>query len=129
MSEQLVKPAFLLIDDDANQLEVYVELMRRLGFWHLPILASRTTWLLDLRSNIQHYGINSVITDLNMPNFDGFDVLRTIQEVPHLPKRHLIMISGEVDTHMEHALRCRELNARFLSKPVKLSLLQELITQ
>ena len=74
MSEQNVKPAFLLVDDDVNQLEVYVELMKSLGIWHLPILASRDTWLLDLRSAIQHYSINSVITDLNMPNFNGFDV-------------------------------------------------------
>ncbi len=127
MSEQNVKPAFLLVDDDVNQLEVYVELMKSLGIWHLPILASRDTWLLDLRSAIQHYSINSVITDLNMPNFNGFDVLRTMQEVPNLPKRHLIMISGEIDTHMEYSLRCCNLGAQFLSKPVKLSLLRDLI--
>jgi CheY-like chemotaxis protein len=59
-----------------------------------------------------------VLTDVHMPEMDGFDLVERIKQTPNLTNAFILMLtSGE---HLGDLARCRELGvAAFLTKPVR----------
>ncbi|MDI6767428.1 MAG: response regulator [Bacteroidota bacterium] len=57
------------------------------------------------------------LLDIQMPNVNGIQVLKYIQE--HLPKTKAIMLTGYAD--LKHAMEAKEFGARdFIGKPYKI---------
>jgi two-component system, sensor histidine kinase and response regulator len=61
-----------------------------------------------------------VLTDVHMPEMDGFDLVKRIQDTPNLTKAVVLMLtSGE---HQGDLARCKELGiSAYLTKPVRRS--------
>ena len=68
-----------------------------------------------------------VLTDLMMPEMDGFELARRIRAIPRLADLPIIMLSsaGRIDPDLRRSLRL----GSYLIKPVKPSELREAITQ
>lgn len=68
--------------------------------------------------------VDLVLTDINMPDMDGFEVLQKIQELN--PKIPVYMVSAYESP--EFRIRAEQLGAaRFLSKPVDFHLLTDML--
>lgn len=68
-----------------------------------------------------------ILCDINMPNFNGYTVLKKIRENVATAKIPFIFLSSE--TTQDSRSRARELGANdYLSKPVKINKLLEAIT-
>ena len=63
-----------------------------------------------------HGEICALVTDLNMPLMDGFELIQRVRGELHLPSLPIIVISG--DTGMNTAQRVRQMGAdAFFGKP------------
>ena len=103
----------LLIDDDADILISVGRYLREQG--HQLHVAESGSQGLDI---LQRETIDVVITDLKMPQMDGFEVLRRIKKIA--PETEVIMITGYGD--IDGAVRAmREGAADFFTKPVQLA--------
>jgi len=72
------------------------------------------------------YGL--VLTDMNMPKMDGFDLIEQIRQRPELSMATIMMLSSV--GHRGDAARCQELGvAAYLLKPIRQSELQEAIAR
>ena len=69
-----------------------------------------------------------VLTDMHMPNMDGFELIERIRQRPELSAAIIIMLTSA--GHRGDALRCQELGvAAYLLKPIRQSELREAIAR
>lgn len=81
------RPHIVVVDDDPNVLGLFSELLSKSGF-AVTAVASSSTVLEILRDQ----AIDLLILDLNMPEPDGFELLKMVRQVmPGLP---MLVISG-----------------------------------
>jgi two-component system, sensor histidine kinase and response regulator len=72
------------------------------------------------------YGL--ILTDMHMPNMDGFGLIKRIRERPELSAAVIMMLTSA--GHQGDAMRCQELGiAAYLLKPIRQSELREAIAR
>src|SRR5574337_608936 len=71
----MVKPRLLLVDDDKNTLDGLVTILKRDGYNVSGVLSALEA--LKLLSSKQ---FDVMITDVNMPGMDGFDLIREVRK-------------------------------------------------
>ena len=60
-----------------------------------------------------------IFCDLNMPEMDGYDLIKAIYEkYPHLDSSHIVMVSGEEDSSYKQIFKEFGVN-QFIKKPIK----------
>jgi DNA-binding NtrC family response regulator len=99
----------LIVEDDDAMRELLVEEMGEAGFQVQAAADGRTAV-----QRVRAQSIDLVITDLRMPEIDGFDLIRDIKALPVSP--HIIMITafGSIET----AIRAVKLGAYdYITKP------------
>jgi DNA-binding NtrC family response regulator len=121
--QQKASSSVLLIDDDKDVLTVLkrsLELkgMNTYGFSN-PILAVE-----HFRNNAANYDI--VVTDIRMPNMNGFEVARAVKEVRPDIKIAFITAFEINKSEFEKVLPSTKVDA-FIAKPVKLGTFVERI--
>jgi CheY-like chemotaxis protein len=90
----------LLVDDDSEMLHALKEGFKKYQESFAVLLAEDGLWALEsLKQNI----ISLVVTDLKMPNMDGFELLAHIME--HYPDIPVIIITGYSTPEMEQLAR------------------------
>ena len=90
----------LLVDDDTEMIHALKEGFKRYQESFEVLLAGDGLMALEiLKQNI----ISLVVTDLKMPNMDGFELLAHIME--HYPDIPVIIITGYSTPEMEHLAR------------------------
>jgi CheY-like chemotaxis protein len=88
----------LYVDDDANSLEVRAMVLEEYG---LDILTETNVG--DAKRRLADTDVDCVLSDLDMPDQDGFDLLEHVDEVaPDLP--FILFTSHESDDVIERAL-------------------------
>lgn len=87
MSEQEPSP-IIVVDDDFEHLTMVSALLTHAGYHCLSFSSA-----CDARNYIDQNPVDLVITDIFMPDMDGFEMLRTIREVR--PGVAVITVSGE----------------------------------
>ncbi|MCI0468616.1 MAG: sigma-54 dependent transcriptional regulator, partial [Nitrospirae bacterium] len=99
----------LIIDDDMGMLENYSRLLRKTGYECVPERSS----LLAL-TRLEELAPDVILTDMKMPEKDGFDILKKAEEInPDIP---VIMITAYAD--VPTAVEAVKKGAfDFLSKP------------
>lgn len=81
----------LIVDDDANIVEIYRESLIREGF----VVLFAQDGLAAMRS-LHAEKPDLVILDLNMPKFNGAEVLKFIRTTPALSHTKVVMFSNYV---------------------------------
>lgn len=114
----------MVVDDDQDTLRLYAMVIRT---WRRPIdLVCIDNAMLALL----HMGKilpDLLITDLQMPEIDGFEMLRTIARVPELAQLHIAVVSGLDGTEIkEHGGLPNDIGV--LPKPIPFSKLQQMAT-
>ncbi len=114
----------LVVDDNATNRRIVQEMLSK---WGLEVAAAATAQqaISHLhRANAANQPVSLVITDLHMPDMDGFDLSRKIRETSQLADTQIIMLTS--GARPDDGPLCTQLGiARHLLKPVKQS---ELLT-
>lgn len=108
----------LVIDDNATNRRILSEMLWSWGL-QATSAASAQEGLSEMRraeGRGRPFGL--VLTDVHMPEMDGFDLVTRIHESPNLAKSVILMLtSGE---HIGDMARCKELGvSAYLIKPVR----------
>jgi len=116
--------AALVVDDNATNRRILEEMLSRRGM--RPKLAeSGIVALQSLKRAEDSFAI--ILTDLNMPDMDGFTLLEQLRQSPELARKAKIIMLTSAGQRGD-AARCRELGvAAYLTKPVSQSELFEAI--
>jgi DNA-binding response OmpR family regulator len=109
----------ILIADDSPDARRMLEVrVKREG--HQAILVENGRQALDVLAS---QPVDVILLDIDMPELDGFGVLRTVKADPNLAHLPVLIISGGGD--QEDLVRCIELGAvDFLPKPFNQALLR-----
>jgi PAS domain S-box-containing protein len=120
--EDLKDIPVLVVDDNATNRHILRDM---LSHWGLkPTLADSTMAALACLNQAYDSGgpFRVVVTDLNMPGMDGFELAAEIKKRPEYGNLMIIMLSSA--GFRGDSARCRELGlSAYLTKPVKQSLL------
>ncbi len=86
-----VKMKFLVVDDFSTMRRIVRNLLKELGFVNVDEAEDGAVALQKLNS--QHFDF--VVTDWNMPNMDGMQLLQAIRSNPQLKHLPVLMITAE----------------------------------
>jgi PAS domain S-box-containing protein len=114
----------LIVDDNATNRKILEEVLRHWGLApHAVAGADEGLRLMRERSHTNE-AIRLVLTDVNMPDVDGFTLCERIRNTPDLADTIIVVLTSGDRSDDVH--RCRELRvSSYLLKPVKPS---ELLT-
>ncbi len=82
---------FLVVDDFSTMRRIVRNLLKELGFHNVEEAEDGAVALGRLKQG----GIEFVVTDWNMPNMDGLQLLQTIRSTPSLAHLPVMMITAE----------------------------------
>jgi DNA-binding NtrC family response regulator len=105
-------PRLLVVEDDDAMRDLLVEELSEAGFQVVAARGGR-----DGIDRVRRERIDLVITDLRMPDLDGFDLIRDVKATPHSP--HIVMITafGSIET----AIKAVKLGAYdYITKPFEI---------
>jgi len=108
----------LIVDDELDILDLLTLALRR-----IDVAATPAADVTEARALLEKYQFDFCLTDLRLPDGDGFDVLRHIQELAPDTPCAVITAHGDVDTAVE-ALKLGAFD--FVAKPVALDQLRKL---
>ena len=121
MSENRQPARILVAEDEANLRLVLQKELQRMG--HDVRVAADGEAALKL---LEEYNVDVLLSDINMPNMDGMELLRRVHQRPNPPE--VIMLTGHAT--VESAIEAMKLGAYdYLSKPYRIAELVALVKQ
>jgi len=108
----------LVVDDNLTNRRILSDMLWSWGMQPTPV-ASASEALAHMRRGAERaLPYSLVLTDVHMPEMDGFALVERIKNTPNLTNAFILMLtSGE---HVGDLARCRELGvSAFLTKPVR----------
>ena len=125
-SPELEHLRVLAVDDNATNRHILRELFTS---WHMEVvLAESAAEALDALELAEHQGkpITLVVTDMMMPEMDGFELVERLRSNPALRDLRVIMLTSS--NRAEDIARCDRVGiAAHLAKPIKQSALMDTI--
>ena len=85
------KMKILVVDDFSTMRRIVRNLLKELGFANVEEAEDGAVAL----QRLQEGGFDFVVTDWNMPNMDGLQLLQTIRSTPSLQHLPVLMITAE----------------------------------
>ncbi len=85
------EPKFLIVDDFATMRRIVRNLLKELGHQNADEAEDGEAALKKLRGG----GFDFVVSDVNMPNMNGFDLLRAIRADDSLKALPVLMVTAE----------------------------------
>ena len=116
-SSSLAGVSVLVVDDNTTNRRILEEMLR--GWRMKPTLAENARMALSSLEEAQEDGkfFSLVLTDVNMPEMDGFALVERIRQNPRMSAASIIMLTSA--GQRGDAARCRQLEvAAYLTKPV-----------
>ncbi len=122
----LARQTALIVDDNETNLRILVAMAERWGLHVLQAESARQALnILDRAANAGQ-SVSLLITDLHMPETDGFGLVEMVRANPRYGQLPVILLSSSASP--DHQERCRQLRiAARLLKPVKQSVLWTII--
>ncbi len=121
-SEQM---SFVIVEDDPQQLRLYEK--QYLG-WNKDIKLLLAKDGYDGLVKIGNILPDVIISDLNMPNFDGFQMIRALKKMPALNHSLFIVITGLTPEEIKARGGLPE-NVHIFTKPAKFEEIELLLRQ
>ena len=118
----------LVVDDNRTNRRILEGILTRWGMTPTSVEDGVTAIerLTTAQNQLQPYSL--VLTDMHMPNMDGFSLIEQIRQIPQLSAATIMMLSSA--GHRGDGARCTELGvAAYLLKPIRQSELREAITR
>ena len=113
-------PRFLIVDDFPTMRRVMRALLKEIGFERAEAAANGAVALQMLRSS----KFDFVISDIPMPDMDGFELLSAMRADASLKDVPVLMVAAE--TRADEVARCREsAAASYIVKPFTRAGLEE----
>lgn len=94
--DQFKDNTIMVVDDDQVQLSLMREILQ--NTFKKVVLIDDATEVVDYL--LQHQ-VDIILTDMQMPKLDGFELLQSIKAVPQLSKIPLVALSGKRDLTTE----------------------------
>lgn len=113
----------LVVEDDNLMMEIYSGFFRK---WRLPVSVSFTENGYEALLRIGYEIPDLIITDLSMPEIDGFQMIRSLRQYQATAKIQIIVVSGLSDADIDDQGGLPE-DILVLHKPVKLEQLHQLM--
>lgn len=112
----------LIIDDFATMRKILASMLVKLGYSHIQEAASaKLGW--DIIKN-DHFDL--IISDYNMPEMTGMELLKNIRQDPNIKDTKFIMLTAE--TSMELIVESKTLGVDgYILKPFKIEIIEEKI--
>jgi signal transduction histidine kinase/DNA-binding response OmpR family regulator len=108
----------LVVDDNLTNRRILTDMLGRWGMQAAPA-ASGAEALAHMRRGVQRgHPFSLVLTDVHMPEMDGFELVKRIHDAPELARPVILMLtSGD---RSDDLARCRKLGvSSYLTKPVR----------
>ena len=113
---------FLVVDDFSTMRRIVRGLLKEMGCQHIEEAEDGVTALQALRNS----RIDFVVSDINMPNMDGFELLLQIKQDPALCHIPVLMVTAEA--RKEDIVRAAQIGAAgYIVKPFTKATLEEKI--
>lgn len=111
---------FLVVDDFATMRRIVRNLLQDLGYKNIEEAEDGQDALLKLRGSTFDF----VVSDWNMPNLDGLQLLKTIRQEPELTKLPVLMVTAEAKR--ENIIAAAQAGANgYIVKPFTAATLEE----
>lgn len=111
---------FLIVDDFSTMRRIVRNLLKEIGHSDADEAEDGAIALSKLRSSTFHF----VVSDINMPNMNGFDLLNAIKSDPGLSHLPVLMVTAEA--RKEDILRAAQSGAAgYIVKPFTKVTLEE----
>ena len=82
---------FLIVDDFATMRRIVRNLLKEIGFGNADEAEDGVAAMAKLKTG----GFDFVVSDINMPNMNGFDLLKSIRAEPALKELPVLMVTAE----------------------------------
>jgi PAS domain S-box-containing protein len=118
----------LLVDDNRTNRRILEGMLKRWEMKSTPVEDGEEALkqLSAAREAREPYGL--ILTDMHMPNMDGFTLIERIRQKPELATATIMMLTSA--GHQGDAARCQDLGvAAYLLKPIRQSELREAIAR
>ena len=113
---------FLVVDDFSTMRRIVRGLLKEMGCLHIEEAEDGVNALQVLRNS----RIDFVVSDINMPNMDGFELLNQIKQDPALCHIPVLMVTAEA--RKEDIVRAAQTGAAgYIVKPFTKATLEEKI--
>ncbi|MCF8161330.1 MAG: response regulator [Polaromonas sp.] len=122
LSKQPRQLKVLVVEDDADLLRLY---QAKLARWPMPTQVTGMHSAIDALLAIGRSGPDLLITDLNMPEMDGFSMLRILHRAPDLAHTIIVVVTG-LDEAAIAAKGGLPTGILLLAKPIPFDRLQEI---
>ena len=108
----------IVVDDNLTNRRILADMLWAWGMQPTPAASAPEALAQMRRGADRGQPFSLVLTDVHMPEMDGFDLVERIKNTPNLTNAFILMLtSGE---HHGDLARCRELGvSAFLTKPVR----------
>jgi two-component system chemotaxis response regulator CheY len=87
------KMKILVVDDFSTMRRIVKNLLRQLGFEHIDEAEDGEQAL----SKLQGGGYGFMISDWNMPNMDGLELLKKVRSDPEMKELPILMVTAEAE--------------------------------
>lgn len=111
---------FLVVDDFSTMRRIIKGLLKEIGYTHMDEAEDGAVALSMLKD--KHYDF--VVSDINMPNMTGFDLLKAIKEDASLKAIPVLMVTAEA--RKEDILLAAQIGAAgYIVKPFTKAILED----
>ena len=115
---------FLIVDDFSTMRRIVRNLLKELGYNNADEAEDGQIALSKLRSGL----FNFVVSDINMPNMNGFELLREIRADDQLKKLPVLLVTAEAKK--EDIVLGAQIGANgYIVKPFTKATLEEKLTK
>jgi two-component system chemotaxis response regulator CheY len=115
---------FLVVDDFATMRSIVRSLLKEIGCCNVDEAEDGVAALQMIRAN----GCDFVVSDINMPNMNGFDLLRAIKADDSLKHIPVLMVTAEARKE-DIVMAARSGAAGYVVKPFTKAILEEKVTK
>ncbi len=111
---------FLIVDDFSTMRRIVRGLLKEIGYMNADEAEDGAVAL----SMLQNHRYDFVVSDINMPNMTGFDLLKAIKDDPNLNSLPVLMVTAEA--RKEDILLAAQIGASgYIVKPFTKATLEE----